>query len=205
MRLLKRSRLGLTRAEGSHARPRFSRAGGDGAVHMLGVLLPSVMLHNDGMPGMYEVMYPILKICSDGRVRNGDALTHEVANWFELTTEQRLVTTRGGNQLQIKDRTLWAVTHLCRAELLYKPRRGLISITEAGRKLAEDNNVLSITSHDLMAIPSYALWKLQGAAPSVGRTGSQEGGQLDVLKMRLARGEMTVEEYAKIKEVLENS
>ena len=171
---------------------------------MLGVLLPPVMLHSDGMPGMYEVMYPILGICSDRRVRNGDVLTREVADWFKLTPEQRLVTTRGGNQLQIKDRTLWAVTHLCRAELLYKPRRGLISITEAGMKLVEDDDVLSITSHDLMAIPSYALWKLQGAVQSVGRP-AQEEGRLDVLKMRLARGEMTVEEYARIKEVLENS
>lgn len=161
------------------------------------------MLRDDGMPGMYEVMYPILEICSDGRIRNGDVLTHEVADWFELTPEQRLVTTRGGNQLQIKDRTLWAVTHMCRAELLYKPRRGLISITEAGTRLVKDDDVLSITSHHLMTIPSYARWKLHGAAPNAVQDASQEERQLSILKMRLARGEMTVEEYVRVKAVLD--
>lgn len=169
---------------------------------MRGILLPSAMLHDDGMPGMYEVMYPILEICSDGRVRNGDVLTHEVAEWFELTPEQRLVATRGGNQLQIKDRTLWAVTHLCRAELLYRPRRGMAGITEAGARLVKDDSVLSIESRDLMAIPSYAMWKLGGGASSAARPALREEGPLDVLKMRLARGEMTVEEYARTREAL---
>lgn len=172
---------------------------------MLGVLLPAAMLRDDGMPGMYEVMYPILEICSDGRIRNGDALTRGVADWFELTPEQRLVTTRGGNQLQIKDRTLWAVTHLCRAELLYKPRRGMISITEAGAELVKDGDVLSITAHHLMTIPAYARWKLHGAAPSVVQDAAQKERQMSILKMRLAKGEMTVEEYARVKAVLDGS
>ena len=82
---------------------------------MLAAPLPPAMLRDDGMPGMYEAMYPILEICSDGRARSADALTDEVADWFELTAEQRLVATRGGDQLRIKDRTSWAATHLCRA------------------------------------------------------------------------------------------
>ena len=151
---------------------------------------------------MYEVMYPILEICSDGRARNGDVLTHEVANWFDLTPEQRLAATRGGNQLQIKDRTLWAATHLCRAELLYRPRRGMVAITEAGARQVEDDDVLSIASRDLMAIPSYARWKLGGAAPGAVRPAPQEEGPLAVLKMRLARGEITVEKYARTREAL---
>ena len=172
---------------------------------MLGVLLPVAMLHDDGMPGMYEVMYPILEICSDGRIRNGDVLTHEVADWFELTPEQRFMTTRGGNQLQIKDRTLWAVTHLCRAELLYKPRRGMISITAEGTKLVKDDDVLSITSRYLMTIPSYAMWKLYGIAPDAAQDASQAERRLDVLKMRLARGEITAEDYARVKALLDEN
>ena len=169
---------------------------------MQGIVLPPAMLHDDGMPGMYEVMYPILEICSDGRVRSGDGLTGEVADWFDLTPEQRLVPTRGGNQLRIKDRTLWAATHLCRAGLLHRPRRGTIGITGAGAKLVEDGGVQSIASRDLMAIPSYAMWKLRGAAPSTFQHAPQEEGPLGVLKMRLARGEITVEEYARTAEAL---
>lgn len=91
---------------------------------MQGARLPPAVLYDDGMPGMYEVMYPILRACSDGRARSGDVLTGEVADWFGLTAEQRLVPTRGGNQLQIKDGAVWAATHLCRAELLYSPAGG---------------------------------------------------------------------------------
>ena len=129
-------------------------------------------------------------------------LTHEVANWFDLTPEQRLVATRGGNQLQIKDRTLWAATHLCRAELLYRPRRGMVVITEVGARLVEDARVLSMAPRDLMAIPSYAMWKLGGAAPGAARPAPREEGSLAVLKMRLARGEITGEEYARMREAL---
>ena len=105
---------------------------------------------------------------ADGRARSGDALTHEVANRFDLTPEQRLVPTRRGDQLQIKDRTLWAATRLCRADLPYRPRREMAVITEAGARPVEDD-VLSIASRDLMAIPSYAMWKL--GAPRQGPYG----------------------------------
>lgn len=107
-------------------------AGGAAAVHMLAAPLPPAMLHDDGMPGMYEAMYPILEICSDGRARSADALTDEVADWFEPAAEQRLAAVRGGDQLRIKDRTSWAATHLCRAGLHYRPCRGQARITGAG-------------------------------------------------------------------------
>lgn len=169
---------------------------------MLAAPLPPAMLHDDGMPGMYEAMYPILEICSDGRARSADALTEEVADWFGLTAEQRLVTTRGGNQLRIKDRTSWAATHLCRAGLLYRPYRGQVGITGAGAVVVEDGGVACITPRYLMAIPAYAEWKLRGAAPGAARPAAQEEGRLGVLKTRLAKGEITVEEYARIREIL---
>ena len=168
---------------------------------MQGALLPLAVLCDDGMPGMYEVMYPILRTCSDGRARNGDALTGEVADWFGLTEEQRLVPTRGGNQLQIKDRVLWAATHLCRAELLCRPHRGLVEITGAGMDLV-GSGATSITSRDLMAIPSYAAWKLRGASPGAAR-GAAGADRLNALKSRLASGEITVEEYGRIRKILD--
>lgn len=169
---------------------------------MQGVLLPPAVLCDDGMPGMYEVMCPILRISSDGRARNGDALTGEVADWFGLTEEQRLVTTRKGNQRQIKDRVSWAATHLCRAELLYRPDTGRVEITGAGMELVR-SGVTSITSRDLMAIPSYAAWKLRNASPGGARTGGSGADRLNALKSRLASGEITVEEYGRIRKILD--
>ena len=68
--------------------------------------------------------------------------------------------------------------------------------------MVKGGGVARITPHYLMGIPAYAEWKLRGAAPGAARPAAQEEGRLGVLKTRLARGEITVEEYARIREVL---
>lgn len=123
------------------------------------------MLQKNGMPGMYEVMRPILKVCSDGHDHKLGTLTNEIADWFNLTAEQRLRLTRNNNEKQIYNRTRFAVRHLKRAELLCKSPVGLRT-TKTGRKWIEGNNASCITSDDLMTIPSYKNWKQCGIAPS---------------------------------------
>ena len=117
------------------------------------------MLHDDGMPGMGEVLGPILEICADGNVHDNSTLTYEVAEWFKLTPEQRRETTQEDNGPKISNRTSRAVSHLCHAELLKRPTRGRVEITEAGTERVEAGNASDIRLRDLKKIPAYAKWE----------------------------------------------
>lgn len=77
----------------------------------------------------------------------------------------------------------------------------MVEITGAGMDLV-GSGATSITSRDLMAIPSYALWKLGGAGRRAARAAGRGEDRLGVLKSRLASGEITVEEYGRIREIL---
>ena len=116
-------------------------------------------MEEKGMPSMEDAMGPILKICADGRVRDNSGLTNEVADWFKLTPKQRRETTGEGNQLRIKDRTKWAVVHLCRAKLLKRPARGQIEITKAGTERAKEDGMSGVRLRGLKKIPAYAEWE----------------------------------------------
>ena len=117
------------------------------------------MLHENRMPSMEEAMGPILEMCADGRVRDNNGLTREVADLFKLTQKQRRENTHENNQQRIKDRTKWAVVHLCHAKLLTRPVRGQIKITKAGTKQAEAGNASGIRLRDLKKISAYAEWE----------------------------------------------
>lgn len=111
------------------------------------------MLRNDGMPSESEVSYPILKICYNGRIRHtGVELVKEVADWFNLTPKQREERTAGCNAEKIKDRTKWAVTHLCEAGLMHRPTDGKCEITATGKEIVDDKDVQEITPSILRKI-----------------------------------------------------
>src|SRR5579871_4693388 len=93
-----------------------------------------------GVPDYQALMLPLLQRLSQERepvaVRT---FAESVADEFKLTPEERADRIPSGAENLLSNRLAWARTYLGTAGLLTSPKRGLVSITEAGRALMREN------------------------------------------------------------------
>ena len=114
------------------------------------------------IPTMDDLMYPLLEMCSGGRVRTLDELQDEISEWLGISAEQRQERTRGGHETVIGSKTQWAVWHLRKAGLLGADRRGkvLYAATQSGERVVADADVSRLSTSYLKKIsPAYRKWK----------------------------------------------
>lgn len=82
------------------------------------------------IPSFQETMLPLLKLISDGGEYRFRGVAESLAGHFELSEEERLEPLSSGTQPKIVNRVGWAATHLSKAHLIERPRRGYLRITE---------------------------------------------------------------------------
>lgn len=78
---------------------------------------------------------PLLQLASDGEMHRTTDAAEAVADMLQLSEADRRETITSGGRRYV-NRTNWAVSHLVKAELLEKPKRGWFRITDEGRKTA---------------------------------------------------------------------
>lgn len=90
------------------------------------------------VPDFQTLMLPVLQACRDGDEHRTAALVEAMADRFELTAEEREQLVPSGQQRLIANRTHWAITYLVKAGLLQRIRKGVIRITERGRRVLDE-------------------------------------------------------------------
>lgn len=81
---------------------------------------------------------PLLELASDGQTHRTTEAAETVADRLDLSEADRRETISSGGRRYV-NRTSWAVSHLVKAELLEKPKRGWFRITDAGREAVAKN------------------------------------------------------------------
>jgi len=84
-------------------------------------------------------MLPVLKLAADGSEHKFSQAVEQLADEFELTTEERNELLPSGSQAVFNNRVGWARSYLKQAGLLASSKRGFFNITEKGKELLATN------------------------------------------------------------------
>jgi restriction system protein len=84
-------------------------------------------------------MLPVLKLASDGKEHKFSQAVEELADEFNLTTEERSELLPSGSQAVFNNRVGWARSYLKQAGLLASSKRGYFTITQKGIELLAKN------------------------------------------------------------------
>lgn len=106
------------------------------------------------IPDFQTLMRPILALLSDDTVRRSRDVKDAMAEEFGLTDTERAELLPSGRQRTIDNRVGWALTYLSQAELVARPNRGQVVITDNGRA-ALAANPARIDMKTLEAYPAY--------------------------------------------------
>ncbi len=77
------------------------------------------------IPNYQTIMLPLLQLASDGREHKFSQAVEELADEFNLSTEERNELLPSGSQAVFNNRVGWARSYLKQAGLLESPKRGL--------------------------------------------------------------------------------
>ena len=80
-------------------------------------------------------MLPLLKHISDGKIHTVRILKDTLADYLELSDEERQKLLPSGQQTVFHNRVAWAKTYMERAGLLETITRGQFTITDRGREV----------------------------------------------------------------------
>ncbi|MCK9413243.1 MAG: restriction endonuclease [Prolixibacteraceae bacterium] len=106
------------------------------------------------IPDFQKIMLPLLSILSDGLEHSTIETNEKVARLFDLTDEEINLYLPSGVAKTFPNRVAWAKSHLKMAGLLENTKRSYFKITEAGKRILE-NNPTSINLRILKTIPAY--------------------------------------------------
>lgn len=91
------------------------------------------------VPDYESLMLPVLRAVADGEPVTTKALRDAVAEQIGLSAEERAETIPSGRQSVFANRVGWATTYLVQAGLLVRPKRAVVTITQRGRDVLEEN------------------------------------------------------------------
>ena len=109
------------------------------------------------LPTYQDVMLPLLQAASEHESRVTD-LVEPLAQVFQLSDTERTELLPSGRQTVFANRIGWARTYLGKAGLLEAPRRGIIRLTDEGRRLLA-TQPLRIDNEILMQFDSFRVFR----------------------------------------------
>lgn len=86
------------------------------------------------IPTHEDAMLPVLDVLRDGEAHHRRALADIMAEYFQLTPEERVALLPSGKSPVIRSRTGWALSYMKQARLVQSPRRGWYQITDLGQQ-----------------------------------------------------------------------
>lgn len=91
------------------------------------------------IPKYDELMKPLLLEVKDGKDYTVKQIRALLASRLNITADEMLEMLPSGRQKVFDNRVGWAKTYLIKAGLLNSPARGIVTITDAGRKVIAEN------------------------------------------------------------------
>lgn len=132
------------------------------------------------MPPFAAFMVPTLVAVSDGEIHHRAAVRAAVIDAMGLSPEERAETMRGGGN-RANSRAHWAMEYLSQSGAVERPARGLIRITDIGRKLLADHP-LEMVEADLAHLEGYQDWvRRSKESAKARRQASEEPGTASTL------------------------
>ena len=159
------------------------------------------------VPDFQSLMRPVLEALSDGAATRISEVRARVAATESLAPGDLREVLPSGRQSVFANRVAWAVTHMARAGLVERVRRGSYRLTDDGEKLLAQAPT-RIDMRTLHVIPVYAEWRgrVRESAPGEGTGTTQTEESLDTPEEALERAarQLRVELEAEVlKRVLE--
>src|SRR6476620_7235441 len=94
------------------------------------------------VPAYQTIMRPILEFLSDGQDHGIRDVYGPIADRLGLTEDERQELIPSGTQRLLDNRVGWAKTYLLKAGLLESPRRGVVRLTDRGRKALASTDLI---------------------------------------------------------------
>lgn len=83
------------------------------------------------IPDFQTIMLPLLNFASDGKEHRFRDVIEALAEQFRLSEEERLKMLPSGRAPKFANRVGWATTHLSKAGLIERPRRGYLTAIQS--------------------------------------------------------------------------
>jgi restriction system protein len=130
------------------------------------------------IPDYQTIMLPLLNFICDEKEHRAREAVEALANYFDLSEEEKLELLPSGRQPTFNNRVSWAGTYMKEAGLIEKPRRGYLKITERGLNVSKKKPV-AIDSKFLERYPEFVAFRNKGnksfkTKPSTGTVGVDE-------------------------------
>jgi restriction system protein len=109
------------------------------------------------VPDFQSMMLPFLQYAADGNEHELSAVTEHIADYFNLTSEDREEMVPSGNQTRLGNRVGWCRTHLKQAGLIEYVKRGVFRITELGMQVLTQKPLV-INLKFLNQYPAHRDW-----------------------------------------------
>src|SRR5689334_12252332 len=111
------------------------------------------------IPDYQTLMLPFLKVVADGKEYKVNDVVEILAKQFNLTEDERKELLPSGTAFLFSNRVGWARTYLKKAGLLDSQRRGIIYITDRGKKTLSEN-LSEINVKYLSQFPEFIEFRL---------------------------------------------
>jgi restriction system protein len=138
---------------------------------LLAVIVAIIM----AVPDYQSFLLPLLSFLQDGQVHSIREIYIPLADQLDLTEEDRRELLPSGQQTRYENRIGWAVQHLKKANLLDKPARAMLKITDLGLELLRQNPTC-VDSKFLERYPGYLAFI--GRAPQTVQSAAQSTHQV---------------------------
>jgi restriction system protein len=109
------------------------------------------------IPPVTHFRVPLLQLLGDGVERPLHEAANALTDVFKLTEEERSAVLPSGYPV-VRHRTGWSGFHLRKAGLVDDSKRGILRITEEGKKLLATKPT-SLAESVLMQFPKYQAWR----------------------------------------------
>ena len=152
------------------------------------------------IPDFEGVMLPLVEILGDGKEHPTKDLTQAISDRFNLTEDERQRMLPSGNTRVIVNRVGWAKHYLKNSGLAEQPKRGVVQITDEGRKLLAEKPS-RIDAHFLERYPAYQKY-MQRCIKS--RKGSGDTSTTITLDPKLTPEELLENSYQTLRNALAN-
>ena len=121
------------------------------------------------IPSFQACMLPLLRFAADGHLHSLKEAADSIADHMQLPPEKRTQLLQSGVNI-LYNRVAWARTYLKQANLLNYPERGMLQITEEGKKVLESGEQ-NIDVKFLERFPSFAEFRKRSKTTSDASSG----------------------------------